>query len=33
VFTGFLWGFMKERGYFEDTGLGGKTILKWNFKK
>jgi hypothetical protein len=24
---------MRGRGYLEDTGVGGKTMLKWNFKK
>jgi hypothetical protein len=28
-----LVGFHEEEGYFEVTGVGGKTMLKWNFKK
>jgi len=33
VFTGFLWGDLKERGHLEDPDVAGWTILKWTFKK
>jgi hypothetical protein len=33
VHTGFWWGNLRERGYFEDTGVDGRIISKWFFKK
>jgi hypothetical protein len=32
-FTGFWWGNLKERDHFEDPGLNGSIILRWNFRK
>ena len=31
--TGFWWGNMRERDHLEDTGLDGRIILKWNFRR
>jgi hypothetical protein len=33
VYTGFWWKDLRERDHFEDTGLGGRVILKWYFWK
>ena len=33
VYTGFCWGNLRERDHSEDTGIDGRIILKWNFKK
>jgi hypothetical protein len=33
VLIGFWWGFIRARSYFEETDVGGKTMLKLNFKK
>ena len=30
---GFWWGNQRERGHWENPGVGGKIILKWIFKK
>jgi hypothetical protein len=32
-FTGFLWGNLKGRDHFEDPGVYGSIILRWNFRK
>ena len=32
MYTGFLWGRLKETGRFEDIGTNGKIILKWILK-
>jgi len=29
----FWWGNLRERGHFEEPGVGGKTILKWIFRE
>jgi hypothetical protein len=29
----FGWGNLKERDYFEDVGVDGRTILKWILKQ
>jgi hypothetical protein len=31
--TGFWWGDLRERGYLEVLGIGGRIILKWIFRK
>jgi hypothetical protein len=31
--TGFWWGNLRERDQWEDPGLDGRIILRWNFKK
>ena len=33
VFTGFCWGYMRERDYYEDPGADGRIILRWIFRK
>ena len=33
VHTRFWWGNMRERDHLEDTGLDGRIILKWNFRR
>jgi hypothetical protein len=33
VHTVFWWRDLRERDYLEYTGIDGKTILKWIFKK
>jgi hypothetical protein len=33
VYTGFWWGNLRERIYLNDQGFGGKTILRWIFRK
>jgi hypothetical protein len=32
-YTGFCWGNLKERGYFEDPVVDGMIILSWIFRK
>ena len=33
VHTGFLWGDLREGDHFEDSGVGGRIILKLVFRK
>ena len=33
MYTGFGWGNLTERDHFEDPGIDGRIILRWNFKK
>jgi hypothetical protein len=33
VHTGFCWGDLIERDHFEDLGVDGRIILKWNLKQ
>jgi hypothetical protein len=32
VHTGFWWGYLRERGHFEDPGLDGRIILRWIYR-
>ena len=31
--TGFRWGNVSERVYLEDSGIDGRIILRWLFRK
>jgi len=31
--TGFRWGNLRERNYLGDTGIDGRIILRWIFRK
>jgi len=33
VYTGFWWGNLRERDQLEETGIDGKIILRWIFRK
>jgi hypothetical protein len=33
VYTGFWWRYLRERAHLEETGVDGRIILKWIFKK
>jgi len=33
VHTGFWWGELRERNHLEDTGIDGRIILRWIFKR
>ena len=33
TFTGFWWGILRERDYFEYPGVDGRIILRWIFRK
>jgi len=33
VYTGFYWGYMRERYHFEDPDADGRIILRWIFRK
>jgi hypothetical protein len=32
VHTGFWWGTLRKRDYFEDPGLDGRIIVRWIFR-
>jgi hypothetical protein len=33
VYTGFWWGYLRERDDLEDTVINGRTILRWISRK
>ena len=33
VYTCFWWGNLRERDHFEDSGIRGRMILRWIFRK
>jgi hypothetical protein len=33
VYTGFRWENLRERNHFEDSGVYGRIILRWIFRK
>jgi len=33
VYTGFRWGNLRERDHLENTGIDGRVILRWIFRK
>jgi hypothetical protein len=33
AYTGFWWGNLKEREHFKDSGVNGRIILRWIFRK
>jgi len=33
VYTGFWWGNLREREYLEGSGVDGRIILRWIFRK
>jgi hypothetical protein len=33
VYTGFWWGYLRERYHLDDPGVNGRIIFKWIFKK
>jgi hypothetical protein len=33
VYTGFLWGNMRERDHLEDAGVNSRIVLRWIFRK
>jgi hypothetical protein len=33
AYTGFWWGYLRERGHFEETGVNGRIILRRIFRE
>jgi len=33
AYTGFWWGILRKRDYLEDSGVDGRIIIKWIFRK
>jgi len=33
MYTGVRWGHLKKRDHLEDTGIDGRIILMWIFRK
>ena len=33
AYTGFWWGNLRARDHMGDTGVDGRIILRWNFRK
>jgi len=33
VYTGFWWGNLRERDHLEDSGMDGRLIFRWIFRK
>jgi hypothetical protein len=33
VYTGFLWGNLRERNHLEDPGVDGRITLRWVLRK
>jgi len=33
VYTGFLWGNLREKDHLEDAGADGRIILRWIFRE
>jgi hypothetical protein len=33
MYTGFWWGYSRERDHLEDPGIDGRIILRWVFRK
>jgi hypothetical protein len=33
MYTGFWWGNLRERDHLEDSGVAGRIILRWIFRK
>ena len=33
VYTGFWWGNLRERDHLDDSGVDGRIILRWIFRK
>ena len=33
AYTGFRWGNLRERDHLEDSGIDGRIILRWIFRK